>query len=373
MGPAIGAHSEFLRGGRVVLIRSPATFVTALVLSQVCRADGVCKTDKMPIDYVAVKEFVSPQCPGYSENPFVKNAWEVERAGEGIVACALPSYREIGAQAASLVPCDPVLGEQCPQRSDGLPNAIVLRSPSLCASRSLPKDLRVVCSNDAPVPPLLESHLTREPGTRWNMIGEFESAKCPTFDPSSVKVRDQVVPTKNAYLARRRTAQSAEWLAVCASQYNLNPADVVVRRFHNPNCPESPRRVLGADLGLNAWIVAPLDSFYGKTIVACVKWLQPEPMAQRARRSMPSKAKPAQSSERERSPTGMKAIPPGTMPPLVLQYLDGMRAPTVYAEECGGPTNVKNAYSLNLDGAGNLIGEPGGAAGPMRPPSRYRP
>src|SRR5258708_32857793 len=100
--------------------------------SSLCFADGVCKDDNIPIDFVAVGEFTSPQCPGYTNNPFTKNAWEVAKASEGVVVCELPGYGQIGAIAASLIACGGVESGNCPARLDGLPNAFYLRSPSAC-------------------------------------------------------------------------------------------------------------------------------------------------------------------------------------------------------------------------------------------------
>ena len=131
------------------------TSAVCLALTLTCipkrsSADAICKGAPIPIDFVPIAELASPQCPGYADDPFAKNALELAPAADGVVACFLPSYREIGPTAASLIPCERVISEGCGSRLDGLPQAVTLRTPKSCAERvPLPADYKVVCTMEA--------------------------------------------------------------------------------------------------------------------------------------------------------------------------------------------------------------------------------
>jgi len=91
----------------------------------------------------------------YGGNPFAKNAWYVDPVRDGITVYRLPNCDVIGAKVASLVVCERVLSASCEPRLDGLPNALLLRSPQGCASAPESKRLRglsVHCLHGAPAP-----------------------------------------------------------------------------------------------------------------------------------------------------------------------------------------------------------------------------
>lgn len=328
------------------LLVAAAIVFTILSAPLSSHADGVCKSSPIPIDHVAVAEFSSPQCPGYDNDPFAKNAWEVARVQDGTVACVLPPYKEIGAAVASLVPCDRVESTDCLPRRDGLANAVTMRTPAACLRHGLPADLRLVCSQTTPNP--LVSAVGND--EYWPMIAQLSSTECPPLDRALLRIPpEEIVPTSNAYLARRRPSVSRGWLAVCASTFNYRrDREVVVRRFRSSFCPGAPLGVAGTEHGLNSWIVLALDGLERQTLVACAITQPVESVEDPSARDEPKESAsraPNKGARFRRRAIGRAGIPEA--PPLS-RYAAGL-APTLHAEQCGGPAEERNAYRLVLD------------------------
>jgi hypothetical protein len=221
--------------------RFGATVPLLAVLAVALHAqDGICKKDDVPTDYVAVGEFNSPECDD-GANPLAKNAWRVEPVRDGITVCALPKYEVLGAKVAELLACEHVVSEKCNPRLDGLPNAIVLRSPAGCVKRKVPDDLEVKCSASA--------ELTN--GATGYMVSQLTSSTCP---PAPGSNQPGYVHTSNAWLARKVDSSQPTFLAICADDHNIGRDAYIVRRFKNSNCPVNPR-VAGAEEGLTGWII----------------------------------------------------------------------------------------------------------------------
>lgn len=226
--------------------------------------DGVCKKDNLPVDYVAVAEFNSPECDDGS-NPLAMNAWRVERVRDGITVYALPSYQIIGARVAELVACESVHSERCSVRLDGLPNAMVLRSPAECVRHRIPADLEVKCSATSPL----------TDGAAGYMIAQLTSANCPPAPPEPTPTRSNrardlqghFVHSANAWLARKADLNTSSVFAVCADDFNIGPNDFIVRRFYSANCPVNSR-IAGAGQGLTGWIIFR-NPPAGTTITIC--------------------------------------------------------------------------------------------------------
>lgn len=226
--------------------------------------DGFCKKVDLPTDYVAVEEFNSPECDD-GVNPLAKNAWRAEHVRDGITVCVLPRYEAMGAKVAELIACEHVVSEKCNPRLDGLPNAIVLRSPAECVKRKLPDDLEIRCSASA--------GLTN--GGTGYMVSQLTSQSCP---PAPGNDQPGHIHTANAWLSRKVASSSeATILAVCADDYNIGAGAFIVRRFHDNYCPVN-ERVAGAKEGLTGWLILvnqPASAIashphdFGKTVTLC--------------------------------------------------------------------------------------------------------
>jgi hypothetical protein len=120
---------------REISVAIVASVVGLLLTATSSYADGVCKKDLIPLNYVAVAEFYSPECDT-TANPFVKNAWEVEPVSEGITVCSLPDRLSIGPKVASMISCETAHSDRCPMRLDGLRNARILPSPAACIAQN---------------------------------------------------------------------------------------------------------------------------------------------------------------------------------------------------------------------------------------------
>src|SRR6476661_1717040 len=180
--------------------------------------DGVCKTEIIPTDYVAVEEFYSPEC-GDGSNPFVKNAWRVERVKDGVTVCKIPDYKTMGARVAELISCDNVYSDKCAVRLDGLPNAVVLRSPAECLNRGLPSDIALRCHRPG------DHEIGPAANASGYTIGYLKTPKCPMTGTGF-----------NALLVRIVDQKGSATLSICAGQFNYSEHDVIVRRFHSSNC-----------------------------------------------------------------------------------------------------------------------------------------
>jgi hypothetical protein len=263
--------------------------------------DGLCKRDPLPIDYVTVEDVYSPEC-GDGSNPFIKNARRVERVRDGITVCGLPSYDRIGARVAEFISCEAVHSEKCAARLDGLPNAIVLRTPAECEKRTLPNEFRAICCEH----PIFEIAPAE---TDSYVIALFTSAKCL---PHPLSLEGPCVKTEgqlpNASLIRRIDAHDSLVLAVCALPNNIRSNDAIVRRFHSANCPESPP-VAGGPEGLNSWMI--LHNPPAGTLTLCAAAHKSDP----------------------------KPLGPGYF---------GYRAVTKYSELCGGQVGKANSFEMRF-------------------------
>lgn len=223
-------------------------------------ADGVCKKRSIPTDFVPVAEFNSAQC-GDGSDPFEMNAWEVERVRDGVVACKLPSQKVMGAAIASMVECGRVTIEKCAARFDGLPNAIVLKTPNSCAnSDRLPSGFEVHCFAEDPGPssPVY-------PFGRWgNRVGVVMVPRC---GKATRELGSKVLPEANAWLYFAPPA-SSRTAVVCAGWSN----NIILRRFHSPYCVARSADLPGVDEGLTAWVVVGRASEIkrGDSLISCV-------------------------------------------------------------------------------------------------------
>jgi hypothetical protein len=263
----------------------------------------VCKKGDVPTNYVAVEEFNSPQCDD-GGNPFAKNALRAEPVKDGITVCGLPRYEVIGARVAELLPCEAVESDRCNARLDGLPNAIVLRSPAECIKQKLPADLKINCSASA--------GLTE--GAYGYMVAQLTSPNCP---PPRAPNHDGHMSSANAWLARMLPARNFEpnWLAVCADDFNIG-FGVVVRRFKNVNCPAN-KYVEGGREGLTGWIIL-LNPRPG-TITVCAVYTS----------------------------ISYKSLGP--------PYNTLYHAATKYSELCGGPQNRVNSFEMTVSSNGKWV------------------
>lgn len=290
----------------VSFLRVSLIVAAVFVRAWPCQADGICRNDRMPLDFVPVKAFSSPQCPGFTGNPFVMNAWEVTKAKDGVLACELPKYQDIGATAASLIPCDRVHQDACPARSDGLPNAFYLRSPKECLDKGLPRGTRLLCGS-------LSYPQFREEGevVIAELSRDVATSKCAEDD--------------EAYLVKRYDGNVGDWIAACdvvdttsRYQYSSSP-DLAVRRFYSPYC--SPRKP-----SLNAVILVPRKAMLNQRVVAC----------------------------------GYLEFKLNKHGNPIIRFGGGGEAetwpPTRYAKECGGVENRPNAYLLKLGPNGRAKG-----------------
>ena len=270
-------------------------------------ADAICKTEPVPLDYVVTAEFNSPQCDD-GNNPLAVNAWEVEKARDGIAVCRLPDYQSIGARVASLIPCGRTDSAACPSRIDGLPNAIVLRSPNSCASiRPLPKGFSVHCFPIEPERPAPPPH----PYGRWGFrVGVVSVAQCNNVD-LILAVDD--VSRPNAWLFRDEATSSKDRPDTVCAGWSDN---LILRRFFNPYCP-AKADTPGAEDGLTGWVVMGqwLELSNGQQVTFCIGRNFPETTSVRSRGGGPP-----------RLPTPDRA--------------------THYDPLCGGSQNVSNAYRM---------------------------
>lgn len=330
-------------------------------------ADAVCKDANVPLDYVPVAEFASPQCAGYSVDPFAMNAWEVALAEDGVVACRKPDPTQLGAIAASLLPCERTHSNGCPRRPDGLPNAVTLRTPASCLKRGLPSELRLVCTATHPTFASLRNSrdFSESWPDYWPMVAQVSSADCPPFDVGKQKIVLEQLPTRgNAYLVRRHRVRATDATSICANTYNYQFfSDIVVKRFTNPHCPPAPSTVAGVDDGLNAWVIVPIDTLPIGQVIGC-EIVSPAEQEGRAR-TTPSKASTSEGSRvagqaasspqravrtevKGKDGKPIERIPPGLRPSPIMEYSIGQLLPTRYDPQCGGPDGQPNAFRLDI-------------------------
>jgi hypothetical protein len=339
-------------------------------------ADGVCKSAGVPLDYVPVSEFASPKCPGYSSDPFEMNAWEVGPAQDGVVACNIPDPRQLGANVASMLPCERVHTDGCERRADGLPNAVTLRTPLSCVKRGLPPDIQLVCTSTFPT----FAALGDLPGSGrhgphrvyWTMVAESSSPTCPPLElplDRREAFLHQLPTRKNAFIVRRHRGHATESTPICAHHYNYDGgSDLVVKRFANANCPPAPSSVAGANDGLNAWVITPLSALPEGYVVGCAVGVgDDDPEVRASRRpsvrspnNAPAATPAAASTKRDvRTPVpqsrdgaagqpSLSKIPQGPPPSPGLQYVSGYRLPTRHQPQCGGPAGQPNAFRLEI-------------------------
>lgn len=208
-------------------------------------ADAICKKDAVPLDYVITAELNSPQCDDGAK-PLAMNAWEVAPARDGIAVCTLPDYKAMGAKVASLVPCGTARSAGCVPRLDGLPNAIVLRSPNSCANTThLPQNFSVHCFPNEPKRPAPAPR----PYGRWGYrVGVVSVPQCHVVQAA---LGTDDVPQPNAWLFRDEADSPADRPDSACAGWDSN---LILRRFYNPYCPSSPG-TSGSAEGLTGWIV----------------------------------------------------------------------------------------------------------------------
>ena len=207
--------------------------------------DAVFKKDGVPLDYVATGELHSPQCEN-GEKPLVMNAWEVDISHDGVVACELPDFEDtMGAKIAALVPCGMVNSSSCMQRIDGLPNAVVLRSPESCAKiRPLPQGFSIHCFPNEPKRPAPPPH----PYGRWGYrVGVVAVPQCHVVDDS---IGTQLVAHPTAWLFRDEADSPQERPDTACAGWDSNLILQEVLRIRSAR--SSPRHPTSPD-GLTGW------------------------------------------------------------------------------------------------------------------------
>lgn len=220
-----------------ILMRSVLVCAIIILTGRLANAqDGICKNGHIPTNFVVVEELNTPDCDD-GIDPFALNTVRVQPVEDGITACSIPGFDSIGPQVAEMVICGTKESNKCAARLDGLPNGLVLQSPTSCAKGKLPKDLILVCN----------PHSTPAFGVNgYYMVAEMSPDLCPAVPTG--QIRDD-----KPWLARK-VSDTESMVSVCADDSNYGPGDIVVRRFHNSNCPENSH-IAGSQEGLTGWIL----------------------------------------------------------------------------------------------------------------------
>ena len=103
--------------------------------------DGLCKTDPVPPGYVPIGELNNAGCANGS-NPFAMNAWQFDKARDGITTCQSPDYLEGFPPSISYPIVRSVVSPSCSPKLDGGPNAFVLGTPESVKSMKITKMFR---------------------------------------------------------------------------------------------------------------------------------------------------------------------------------------------------------------------------------------